>query len=547
MPYIIASILLAASVAAAQTPSILPRPASMKVQTGQFTLRPSTVIWADRAAAPVARQLAGYLEPATGFTLRVQIGGAVPRGAIALHRDAALSRLGAEGYTLNVAADGVAARAPELAGLFYAVQTMRQLLPAAILRDAPVSPVGRGFNPASDSISSADWSMPAVVIEDRPRFSWRGAHLDSARHFMPKEFVKKYIDLLALHKLNTFHWHLTDDQGWRLEIKQYPKLTAVGSCRKETLVGRQPRDQSQWKFDATPHCGFYTQDDAREIVAYAKARFINVVPEIEMPGHAIAAISAYPELGISGDPMEVATRWGVFSDIFNADPATITFLQNVLAEVLQVFPSRYIHVGGDEADKAKWKASPRIQARIKELGVSDEHGLQSWFIRQMDAFLTSHGRQLVGWDEILEGGLAENAVVMSWRGVDGGLAAARAGHDVVMTPTSHTYFDYYQSKDQAREPLAIGGFLPLETVYAYDPVPPQLEPAFTRHVLGAQGQVWTEYMPDPKHVEYMAFPRLIALAEVVWSPKEGKDYADFLERLKTHAARLDALDVNYRK
>jgi hexosaminidase len=426
----------------------------------------------------------------------------------------------------------VTARAPEAAGLFYAVQTLRQLLPAEIFRGAPSGEV--------------DWSMPAVTVEDYPRFAWRGAHLDVGRHFMPKEFVKKYIDLLALHKLNTFHWHLTEDQGWRIEIKQYPKLTEVGSCRKETLVGRQGRDQSQWKFDATPHCGFYTQEDAREVVAYAKARFINVVPEIEMPGHAIAAIAAYPELGLADPPKEVATRWGVFSDILNAEPSTIAFMQNVLTEVMAIFPSRYIHIGGDEANKDKWKVDPRIQAHIKELGLANEDALQSWFIRQMDTFLTSKGRRLVGWDEILQGGLAENAVVMSWRGVKGGIEAARAGHDVVMAPTSNTYLDYYQSKDQAHEPLAIGGFLPLETVYAYDPIPPDLEPQFAKHILGAQAQVWTEYIPDPKHAEYMAFPRLTALAEVVWAPKERKDYADYLVRLKSDLQRLQALDVNYR-
>ena len=515
-----------------ETPSIVPRPVSMTTQSGRFTLGPRTVIWTDRGSESVGRQLANYLEPATGFVFHVQVGGPVPSAAIALHRDASLERLGPEGYTLAVRSSGVDARAPQLAGLFYAVQTIRQLLPPDIMRDAPVS--------------KTDWSMPAVTIEDRPRFAWRGGHLDTARHFMPKEFVKKYIDLLALHKLNTFHWHLTDDQGWRIEIKQYPRLTTIGSCRKETIVGRQPRDQAQWTFDGTRHCGFYTQDDAREIVSYAKARYVTVVPEIEMPGHAVAAIAAYPDLGLTGEPMDVATRWGVFSDIFNAEPATIAFLQNVLTEVMQVFPGRYIHVGGDEADKAKWKTSERIQARIKELASGDEHGLQSWFIRQMDAFLTSNGRRLIGWDEILEGGLAENAVVMSWRGVEGGIAAARAGHDVVMTPTSHTYFDYYQSKDQTLEPLAIGGFLPLETVYAYEPIPAQLEPRFAAHVLGAQGQIWTEYMPTPKQVEYMAFPRLTALAEVVWSPKEGKSYSDFLGRLGVHLLRLRALDVNYR-
>jgi len=410
------------------------------------------------------------------------------------------------------------------------VQTLRQLLPPQIFRDAPAGQTA--------------WTIPAVSIEDQPRFGWRGAHLDTGRHFMPKEFVKKYIDLIALHKLNTFHWHLTEDQGWRLEIKQYPKLTDVGAWRKETIVGRNRRDAPA-QYDGKRHGGFYTQEDAREIVAYAKARFVTVVPEIEMPGHAMAAIASYPELGL-GDPVEVATRWGVFSDILNAEPSTVTFMQNVLTEVMAIFPGRYIHVGGDEADKTKWKTNERIQARIKELGVGDEHGLQSWFIRQMDAFLTRHGRRLVGWDEILEGGLAENAVVMSWRGTKGGIDAARAGHDVVMAPTSNTYLDYAQSKDLSREPIGQSAVLPIETVYAYEPLPDELEPQFTKHVLGAQAQLWTEYMATPKDVEYMAYPRLSALAEVVWTPRERKDYAAFTARLAAHAERLRALDVNFR-
>ena len=514
--------------------AIVPEPVSVTARTGEFTVTRRTAIWTDAASTALGHQLARYLEPATGFTLRVSTAGAPPSGSIALHTDRSLSRLGAEGYVLDIHPSRIVARAPELAGLFYAIQTMRQLLPPEIFREAPVADV--------------KWTLPSVAIEDYPRFQWRGAHLDAGRHFMPKEFVKKYIDLLALHKLNTFHWHLTDDQGWRLEIKQYPKLTQVGAWRKETLVGRYRNNipPADMRFDGTPHGGFYTQDDAREIVGYAKARYITVVPEIEMPGHAVAAISAYPELGVTGDPMEVATRWGVFSDIFNAEPSTVQFLQNVLSEVIAIFPGRYVHIGGDEADKTKWKASPRIQARIKELGVADEHELQSWFIRQMDSFLTAHKRRLVGWDEILEGGLAENAVVMSWRGTKGGIAAARADHDVVMTPTSNTYFDYYQSKDQTREPIAIGGFLPLETVYAFEPVPADLEPQYAKHILGAQGQVWTEYMPQPKKVEYMAFPRLTALAEVVWTPKERRDYASFLDRLALHMQRLRVLDVNAR-
>jgi len=510
--------------------AVIPQPVKVTERSGRFTLTGRTAIWTDAAAAAIGRQFAAYVEPATGFTLRVQSAGSAPASGIQFRIDRSLARLGPEGYVLDVRPARIVARASGPAGLFYAVQTLRQLLPPQIFRDAPAGQTA--------------WTIPAVSIEDQPRFGWRGAHLDTGRHFMPKEFVKKYIDLIALHKLNTFHWHLTEDQGWRLEIKQYPKLTDVGAWRKETIVGRNRRD-AQAQYDGKRHGGFYTQEDAREIVAYAKARFVTVVPEIEMPGHAMAAIASYPELGL-GDPVEVATRWGVFSDILNAEPSTVTFMQNVLTEVMAIFPGRYIHVGGDEADKAKWKTNERIQARIKELGVADEHGLQSWFIRQMDAFLTRHGRRLVGWDEILEGGLAENAVVMSWRGTKGGIDAARAGHDVVMAPTSNTYLDYAQSKDLAREPIGQSAVLPIETVYAYEPLPDELEPQFAKHVLGAQGQLWTEYMATPKDVEYMAYPRLSALAEVVWTPKERKDYAGFTARLASHAERLRALDVNFR-
>ncbi len=512
--------------------AIIPQPVSLSPGQGHFTITRQTVIWTDRASVAIGEQFARFLQPATGWTLRVVTGGTPPAGAIALRRDLSLKTLGTEGYALEVRPGRVIARAREDAGLFYAVQTLRQLLPPQIFREAAVSGV--------------EWTIPAVTIEDWPRFPWRGAHLDVGRHFMPKEFIKKYIDLIALHKLNTFHWHLTEDQGWRLEIRQYPKLTTVGAWRKETIVGHQSRDRSQWTFDGTPHGGFYTQEDAREIVAYGKARFVTVMPEIEMPGHAMAAIVAYPEIGVTGEPVEVATRWGVFSDILNAEPATVQFMQNVLSEVLEIFPSRYIHIGGDEADKAKWKVNPRIQERIKELGLADEHELQSWFIRQMDGFLTARGRRLVGWDEILEGGLAENAVVMSWRGTKGGIAAARAGHDVIMAPSSHTYLNFYQA-EQAREPLGYPGLLPLEKVYAFEPVPAELEPEFTKHVLGAQAQLWTEYVLGPKNAEYQVFPRLTALAEVVWTPVERKDYEGYLARLATHERRLEALDVSFRR
>ena len=515
------------------TIAIVPRPESLTAGRGRFVINANTVIYTDAASADIARRFAASLLPATGLAIPVRVG-AAPATGIVLERNQRLTRLGDEGYDLSVTARRVSIRARERAGVFYGLQTVRQLLPAEVFREAKV-----------DSVA---WAMPAVRIVDRPRFAWRGAHLDVGRHFMPKEFVKKYIDLIALQKMNTFHWHLTEDQGWRIEIRKYPRLTQVGAWRTQTVVGRQNSrtDSTTWQFDGQRHGGFYTQDDVREVVAYARDRFVNVVPEIEMPGHALAAISAYPELGVTGQPADVGTRWGVYANILNAEPATVSFMQDVLTEVMELFPSRFIHVGGDEADKALWKTSPRIQERIKELGLKDEHELQSWFIRQMDAFLTAHNRRLVGWDEILEGGLAPGATVMSWRGTKGGIDAARAGHDVIMAPTTHTYLDYYQSQNTTGEPLAIGGFVPIETVYAFEPVPAELEPQYRAHILGGQGQIWTEYMAGPKQVEYMAFPRLTALAEVLWTQPERKDYRDFLGRLAPHLERLAVLDVAYR-
>jgi hexosaminidase len=515
--------------------AIIPQPTKLTPGSGEFVLTSRAVIWTDSASAPLGQQLARYIEPATGYALGVRTAGSAPSGSIELRRDASLAqRLGREGYLLVVDPDRVVAQAAEPAGLFYAIQTIRQLLPPEIFR--------------SSQVAAVRWTIPSVEIEDVPRFQWRGAHLDVARHFMPKEFVKKYIDLLALHKMNSFHWHLTEDQGWRVEIKKYPRLTEVGAWRKQTLVGKPNRDTTRNTYDGKRHGGFYTQDDVREVVAYAAVRFVNVVPEIEMPGHAQAAIAAYPWLGNNPNrQLEVWTRWGVNENILNAEPRTIAFMQDVLGEVLELFPSRFIHVGGDEAVKTQWKASPRAQARIRELGLKSEDELQSWFIHQMDQYLTAHGRRLVGWDEILEGGLAPGATVMSWRGVQGGIAAARAGHDVVMAPTTYTYLDYYQSANRDSEPLAIGGLLPLDSVYGFEPIPADLEPQYAKHVLGAQGQLWTEYMPTPERVEYMAYPRLTALAEVVWTPRERKDLADFRRRLEVHLRRLDGLTVNYRK
>ncbi|WP_309670425.1 beta-N-acetylhexosaminidase [Gemmatimonas sp.] len=516
------------------TYAIIPRPVVLTPKSGAFTITARTVVHADPAFTGVARRFARDVANPTGFDLTVvrrATASSAASGGIALVRTPAL---GPEAYTLDVMPSGVVIKASDPAGAFYGLETLKQLLPAAIYREAP--------------LGNTVWRAAAVHVEDAPRFTWRGSHLDVARHFESKEFVKKYIDLLARHKMNRFHWHLTEDQGWRIEIKKYPLLTELGSCREQTLVGPYIANPKPSNFDGKRHCGFYTQDDVREVVAYAADRMITVVPEIEMPGHAQAAIHAYPRLSSRPDSSPgVLQVWGVSDFILNPTDSTVAFMQDVLTEVLALFPGPFIHIGGDEAGKAQWKANPEIQARIKALGLKDEHEMQSWFIRQMDTFLTARGRRMIGWDEILEGGLAENATVMSWRGMAGGIEAAKANHDVVMAPGSHTYFDHYQSRDKTKEPLAIGGFTPIDSVYAFEPVPPQLSADEAKHILGAQAQLWAEYMPNAKHVEYMAYPRMVALSEVLWSAKTRRDFANFSSRLPTHLARLDALDVNYRK
>jgi len=521
----IAITILYASIANAQDISVIPKPVKLTGGKGAFLLKSDTRLIAGRGLQDLGRQLQKDIGPATGYTLALDTVGR--SNVIELKLDPKLRKLGKEGYRLSVTDKKVEIRAPEPNGIFYGIQTLRQLLPVAIYSKAPVQNVA--------------WQIPAVQIDDYPRFSWRGGHLDVGRHFMPKEFLFQYVDLLALHKMNVFHLHLTEDQGWRIEIKKYPRLTEVGAWRKDTMLKTNPPT-----YEGKPHGGFYTQDDLRQLVAYAKERFVTVVPEIEMPGHSQAAIAAYAELGNTGAPLEVRTDWGVIENIYNAENSTIQFLQDVLTEVMDIFPSRFIHIGGDEAPKKQWKESERAQARIKELGLKNEEQLQSWFVKEMDKFLASKGRRLIGWDEILEGGLAPGAAVMSWRGEKGGIEAARVGHDVVMAPTDYTYFDYYQSRNRAAEPPAIGNFLPLEKVYSYEPIPRRLRGAQARHVLGAQFQLWTEYIPDPQQAEYMMFPRACALSEVVWSPARGKQYRDFMTRLDAHLERLKTLGVNYR-
>ena len=432
-----------------------------------------------------------------------------------------------EGYQLKVTADEIQLKAKTAEGAFRGVQTLLQLMPPEVFS-----------NEKSDKLH---FKIPQVEIEDSPRFSYRGMHLDVSRNFFSVDQVKRYIDLMAMHKYNTFHWHLTDDQGWRIEIKQYPKLTEVGGFRKETLIGHY-NDQPH-QFDGKKYGGFYTQTQIKEVIKYASERFITVLPEIELPGHAQAAITAYPELGCSDEPLEVLTKWGVSNNVFCPTEETFKFLENVLTEVAELFPSEYIHIGGDECPKTQWKESAFCQRLMKENKLKDELELQSYFIQRIENFLNSKGKKVIGWDEILEGGLAPNAAVMSWRGIKGGIEAATQGHDVVMSPTSHCYFDYYQSQHKD-EPLAIGGYLPIEKVYSYQPIPDEVPTDKVHHIKGVQCNLWTEYIPSVEQLDYMTYPRACALAEVAWSDKSNRDFSDFVKRLNTHLLRLDAYGVN---
>ncbi len=498
-----------------------------------------TVIVAPLDSLAEACLLADRLSRSTGHRCPVSSDPGDASSVIELKLDETVDGLGTEGYRLSVTSDRVTITSAGNAGLFYGTQTFLQLLPEAVY--------------SANVVNDVAWVSPCVDIEDSPRFAWRGAMLDVARHFMPVEFLYKFLDTLALHKINVLHLHLTDDQGWRMEIKKYPKLTEVGSVRKGTVIGRPVKSPANNgyaaeadRYDGVPHVGFYSQATMREIVEYAAARHIEIVPEIEMPGHAQAAVAAYPELGCVDQSLDVSACWGIHNVLFNAEPQTLAFLEDVLTEVMDTFPSQYIHIGGDEAVKKQWRESAACQARITELDLADEAELQSYIVRQMDAFLAANDRRLVGWDEILEGGIADGAVVMSWRGEGGGLAAADQGHDVVMTPHRYTYLDYYQTEDHAREPLAALCTITLERAYSYEPIPRELSPDLHHHVLGAQAQLWTEYMRDPVQVEYMAFPRLCALAEVMWSPKSHKNFEGFQSRLPNHIARLCRLGVHSR-
>ena len=508
--------------------TLFPQPRQLERKSGSFTINQHTRIFAEDAE--LGDMLAAYLRPATGFGLPVQAldGELLPdaQNAILLVRSEAV--LGAEHYALNVESGRVIISAAHGGGFLHGMQTLRQLLSPQILSD--------------EKVADVTWTLPCVQINDSPAFGWRGLHLDVGRHMFPLAFIKKFIDMLAFYKFNIFHWHLTEDQGWRIEIKKYPRLTEIGAHRAESVVACT-RDQ----YDGVPHGGYYTQEEVREVVAYAAERGITVMPEIELPGHGVAALASYPQLGCVGEGYEVRRNWGIAEDIFCAGKDEVfTFLKDVLSEVLELFPSKYIHIGGDEAPKARWEACPACQDRIKAEGLADEHELQSWFIRQIEAWLNDRGRNLVGWDEILEGGLAPKATVMTWRGSDGGIAAANAGHDVIMTPNTYCYLDYYQSEDTDSEPPAISAILPLKQVWQYEVVPKQIAADKRQHILGGQGNIWTEYMPQSDHVEYMVFPRAIAIADVLWHHPEQRDYDALVARLRRHLPALDIMGVNYR-
>ncbi|MGC2234636.1 MAG: family 20 glycosylhydrolase [Pyrinomonadaceae bacterium] len=503
--------------------AIIPKPSSLKRLKGEFRLGLKTKIVADDEQSRKSAALLNDLL-LKNFNFKLEVVDKSPKkNAIKfLPASWAIGSMPDEAYGLNIAREGIMIAGSET-GQFYALQTLMQILPVNFKGEA---------------------KLPALDITDQPRFPYRGMHLDVSRHFFPVEFVKKYIDLMAQYKFNKFHWHLTDDQGWRIEIKKYPKLTEIGSKRKESAKGRV---LNPYTGDGVPVEGFYTQEQIKDVIAYAKARKITVIPEIELPGHSSAALAAYPNLGCKENyEYKVQTTWGIFKEVFCPKEETFGFLEDVLSEVIDLFPdSPYIHIGGDEVLKDFWKESPFVQELKAKENLKDEHEVQSYFVRRIEKFINSKGKKIIGWDEILEGGLAPNATVMSWRGMKGGIEAAKSKHDVIMTPTDFAYLDYGQG-DPKTEPVNIGGYLPLQKVYSFEPVPKELSEDEKKYILGGQGNIWTEYLQKPENVEYMAFPRMLAISESVWSPAENKDFDDFQKRLGNQFALLDRQNVNYR-
>ena len=507
--------------------SIIPKPMFVKEAAGNFNIGKKTKIYFDvnnTSLKKIGEMLSAQLKLETGYDISVnEKPGNITRNAIILTQNDAADTLGAEGYNLSVHPEKIIIKSAHPVGVFYGMQTLFQLLPFK-----------------SDVINTKRFNIPCVEIIDKPRFGWRGMMLDVGRYFYSVDFIKKYIDYLAMHKMNSFHWHLTDDQGWRIEIKQYPKLTQIGAWREATQY-----DRATSQIDKNPHGGFYTQDQIREVVAYANDRFVNIVPEIEMPGHSMAALVAYPELSCTGGPFKMPLYWNIQKDVYCAgNEQTFKFMEGVLSEVADLFPSPIIHIGGDECPKDRWKLCSKCQARMKAEGLKDEGELQSYFIRRIENFLLTKNKRIIGWDEILEGGLAPNAAVMSWRGIKGGIAAAKQHHDVVMTPTDYSYFDYYQGEPYL-EPVAFGGLLTMENVYSYEPVPVELNAKEAQFIKGVQANVWSEFIHSPEKVEYMSFPRAAAMAEVGWTDPKLKNWDDFKRRMEDQYRRYDQAGLNY--
>ena len=503
---------------------VIPQPNKVEmVPDVPFTLSAATTIVCDKELVQEAAFLQQYIQQVTG--INVKVGNSPAGNSIVLRLGE--NKNGDESYDLHVSCKDIVITGPTAAGVFYGVQTLRKALPQGKTKKVAV---------------------PTVHISDYPRFAYRGAHLDVCRHFFGVDEVKTYIDMLAMHNINRLHWHISEDQGWRIEIKSRPRLTEVGAWRDQTVIGH-----NSGKYDGVRHGGYFTQEQARDIVAYAAARHITVIPEIDLPGHMQAALAAYPDLGCTGGPYKVWEIWGVSEDVLCAgNPETLTFIKEVLGEIVDIFPSKYIHIGGDECPKVRWKECPKCQARMDELGFKAggkrprEEQMQAYIMQQAEAFLASKDRKVIGWDEILEGGLGPDVTIHSWRGIEGAVEAARQGHDAILSPVSHMYFDYYQSRDTEHEPDAIGGYTPLEKVYSFNPVPDGLTPEQARHIIGVQANVWTEYIPTFSQVQYMALPRMAALSEVQWCQQEARDYDNFLERLPWLTALYRTCGYNYR-
>ncbi len=537
--FIMTFILLSSSVNSQKiqnkTVTIIPLPVEFQQYEGVFILNRRTIVYVDannEELLRIAREFVHNFNVSSGYSLKIQ---EVPAKKAKKNRSILFTTgsgdqsLNKEGYKLSVSDDGVVIEALHPAGVFYGMQTLKQLLPVEI--------------EINEKVNGICWCLPYVEIKDYPRFQWRGLHLDVSRHMSSVDFIKRYLDYMAMHKLNKFHWHLTDDQGWRIEIKKYPRLTEIGAWRDSTEL----HFRRSGIYDGTRYGGYYSQQEIKDIVAYAKTRYITVVPEIDMPGHAQSAIAAYPWLGVTGDSIPVKTNWGISEYLFNVKDETFLFLENVLLEVMELFPCEYIHIGGDEAVKKQWRESEEIQSKIRELGLKNEYELQSWFIQRIEKFVNSKGRYIIGWDEILEGGLAPNATVMSWRGEKGGIEAARDGNNVVMSPMLNLYFNIYQIEKEYSPRRFNEGLVTLEKMYRYNPIPEELAEDQEKYVLGPHGCMWTAFVTTEEMIEHMLFPRLSALSEIAWSREKDKNWEDFKTRIPGQMMRYKHLGVNYSK